>query len=292
MAADMLAGLPKLLKFKKKKGEEGEAELSDEEEDDDAKVQINSLDIVLKQEIERFNRLLSKISQTLSEIQRAIKGEVVMSMELDLMYTAMMNNQVPGLWEKVAYPSLKPLASWMIDLQQRMVFFHRWVDEGPPASFWMSGFFFPQGFMTGVLQNHARKYHLPIDKLAFEFDVLTVYEREDVSEAAEDGVYIDGLFMDGARWDPEQQVIADSKLGELFSNVPVIHFLPSTNLSEGITREQQTYECPVYKTSVRAGLLSTTGQSTNFVLAVDLPSNNNTEYWVLKGAALLCQLDS
>jgi dynein heavy chain len=290
LATEMLEGLPELLKFKKQKDQETEGDTveSDHEEDDNANVQVNSLDIVLKQEIERFNRLLTKISRTLSEIQRAIKGEVVMSIELDLMYTAMINNQVPLLWEKVAYPSLKPLASWMIDLQQRMVFFHQWTKEGPPASFWLSGFFFPQGFMTGVLQNHARKYKLPIDKLAFQFDVQSMYERKEVSEAAEDGVYIDGLFMDGARWDPENKVIADSNLGELFSNVPIIHFIPTDREKSDVP----TYECPVYKTSVRAGLLSTTGQSTNFVLAVELPTNHDTEYWVLKGAAILCQLDS
>jgi dynein heavy chain len=46
--------------------------------------------------------------------------------------------------------------------------------------------------------------------------------------------------------------------------MPVIHFNP---VKENITKSSD-YKCPVYKTSVRAGVLSTTGQSTNYILDV------------------------
>ena len=71
--------------------------------------------------------------------------------------------------------------------------------------------------------------------------------------------------------------------------MPLIHFIPTA----GYHPSTAEFSCPIYKTSVRAGELSTTGMSTNFVVAVELacPEGKDPDYWVLKGAAFLCQLN-
>jgi len=260
----------------------------------DAKGQVKSLSTVLRQEIDRFNNLLRVLWLTLDNIKKAIKGLVVMSADLEQIYTSFLNNQVPTQWASAAYPSLKPLGSWVTDLCLRLTFVTEWLKKGSPTSFWLSGLFFPQGFLTGVLQEHARKYNLPIDTLSFEFSVQSMYiDQATFSSSTElpkfaDGVLVHGLFMDAFRWDDENHVVVDSLYGQMQSVLPVMHMMPRQNF----TRPEADYIAPLYKTSVRAGVLSTTGHSTNFVVSVHLPSKHNSDYWVCKGAALLTQLDA
>lgn len=143
--------------------------------------------------------------------------------------------------------------------------------------------------MTGVLQMHARKYSIPIDTLSFSF-LVTQYDCcEDVEGAPLDGVLVYGLFIDNARWNRETETLDESEPGVMLAPLPIVHFKPC----QGYKPPSTSYECPLYKTSVRAGVLSTTGQSTNFVLCVSLPmrADTNSDFWVLQGVALMCMLD-
>jgi dynein heavy chain, axonemal len=279
LAADIASGLPDVLK----KTEAGSSTFVYRGE------HMDSLATVLSQEMVRFNKLLNVMTRSLFELQKAIRGEALMSDELDRMYGSLLNNQVPGNWEAAAYPSLKPLASWTKDLAQRIAFMRDWLVNGQPKVFWLSGFFFPQGFMTGTLQNHARKYMVPIDTLSFGYTITDhmVPEAVPESQVPTDGVLVSGLFMDGARWDSEKHTVADSRPGEMFAPIPIVHFRPEKDY----VTDPKEYSAPVYKTSVRAGTLSTTGMSTNFVVAVDMPTHDNPNKWVLMGCALLCQLN-
>lgn len=81
-----------------------------------------SLNTVLAQELLRFNALTSTVRASLINVGKAIKGEVPLSLELEEVSMSLFNNQVPELWHKRAYPSLKPLASWIQDFLARLQF--------------------------------------------------------------------------------------------------------------------------------------------------------------------------
>jgi dynein heavy chain len=99
-----------------------------------------------------------------------------MSMELEMMFNDFLNNKVPLQWVKAGYPSLKPLSSWVPDLLLRLEFISSWLYNGPPKTYWLPSFFFPQGFMTATLQTYARKTATPIDTLAFKTHILDCFD--------------------------------------------------------------------------------------------------------------------
>ncbi|XP_037873641.1 dynein axonemal heavy chain 12 [Bombyx mori] len=245
-----------------------------------------SMNTVLIQEMERFNKLLNEIKSSLQDLQKAVKGLIVMSPALDLQSNAMLLGKIPENWRKFSYPSLKPLPSYVADFIERLSMLEDWYQNGKPPTFWLPGFFFTQAFLTGSVQNYARAKTIPIDLLVFDFEIRNVdYE----TTPPKWGVFVQGLFMDGGRWNRETHAIAEQLPKVLNDNMPVIWLYPKlkNEFNEG-TR----YKCPLYKTLERKGVLATTGHSSNFVLAFYLPSDKPSAHWIKRSVALLLQLDN
>ncbi|XP_074657783.1 dynein axonemal heavy chain 2-like [Tubulanus polymorphus] len=242
------------------------------------------LNVVLLQEIQRYNALLNQIRESLVALEKGIQGLVVMSNELEDIFNCIFDARVPPSWLK-AYPSMKPLAAWTRDLVQRVEHFEKWATTAhPPTIFWMAAFTFPTGFLTAVLQTSARFNNVSVDSLSWEFTVMTV-DDSNITGPPKDGVLVKNLFLQGAGWDKKNQCLIEAEPMQLVCPIPTIHFKPvesKRRAGRGI------YTCPCYYYPNRAG---GAGRE-SFVVAVDLKSGEKMpDHWAKRGAALLMSLD-
>lgn len=134
------------------------------------------------------------------------------------------------------------------------------------------------------MQNYARKYQIAIDKLVYDYEIV----QEENPLPPSDGINVQGMFIEGCKWNYETRLLDESDPKILFVKCPMIWFKPCLN--EEI-KNYPHYNCPVYKTSERRGTLSTTGHSTNFVIMIRLPSDKPQSHWIKRGVAMLCSLD-
>ncbi|KAM4749227.1 dynein axonemal heavy chain 2 [Rhinophrynus dorsalis] len=245
----------------------------------------NPLNVVLLQEIQRYNALLNTIRSSLLDLERGIQGLVVMSTELEEIFTCIHDARVPPLWEK-AYPSLKPLAAWTRDLALRVDLFARWAETAhPPVLFWLSAFTFPTGFLTAVLQSAARQNNISVDSLSWEFIVSTV-DDNNLVYPPKDGVWVRGLYLEGAGWDKKNSCLIEAEPMQLVCPLPTVHFRPTESRKKN---NKGLYSCPCYYYPIRSG---SAGRA-SFVIGVDLRSGAEpAEHWIKRGTALLMSLDS
>ena len=170
------------------------------------------------------------------------------------------------------------LSAWYADLLVRIKELEVWTsDFALPNSVWLPGFFNPQSFLTAIMQSTARKYELPLDKMCLTCEV-TKKTREEMTQPMKEGACINGLYMEGARWDVLTNCLANSRLKELYPQMPVIWIKAIT---QDKMETRNLYECPVYKTRQR-------GQS--YIWTFNLKTKEKAAKWVLAGVALLLQI--
>lgn len=112
-----------------------------------------------------MNLLLAEMKRSLAELDLGLKGDLTMSEPMERLMHSLANDAVPASWRNLAYPSLRPLGSWLLNLLARCQQLTEWTtDLGLPKVVWLSGLFNPQSFLTAVMQSTARRNDWPLDK--------------------------------------------------------------------------------------------------------------------------------
>ena len=251
------------------------------------------LNIFLYQEVQRLQTAIDKVRSTLEIVMQAIRGEVVVTAEIMDSINAIYDARVPKLWlYSAAGDELSWLAPvlgiWYGGLLTRDTQYRSWLNTGRPTSFWMTGFFNPQGFLTAVQQEITRAHkneNWALDSVVLHAEVTEQNNHENIKGVPKEGVYVHGLFMDGAAWHAHDNTITESAPKKLFSPLPVLHV---TAVTKGSKRNSTAdygpfggYDCPVYKYPVRSDRY--------LIFSVLLPSRDHRPiHWILRGVALLC----
>ena len=130
------------------------------------------------------------------------------------------------------------------------------------------------------MQVTARKNEWPLDKLATVVDVSkkTVDEVNSGGETR-DGAFVNGLYVEGARWDTQTGCLEDAIMKQLYPPLPLLLIKAATQ-EKGEARD--IYPCPVYQTQDRGP---------TFVFTAGLKTKAPPLKWVLAGVALLMDVN-
>merc|ERR1719359_1342037 len=235
-----------------------------------------------------MNLLVGNIRQSLLELELGISGALNITDKMETLAKSLQLNQVYAVWEKLAYPSLKPLAVWFADLLLRMEQLVEWTTVLTLLkSLWISGFFNAMAFITSLMQTTSRATMQPLDFMRQRSRFLNVHDHNELPGLPADGVHVHGMFMEGAGWEEgkgdDEGYITDSKMKDLHPAMPINNMIA---LHVDQMDWTAMYACPVFTTSVRRGPEKGTADYV-FTANVRMDPDDEDKRWILAGAALL-----
>ncbi|XP_047354238.1 dynein axonemal heavy chain 5 isoform X2 [Vespa velutina] len=236
------------------------------------------MNIFLRQEIDRITRVIKEVYSTLTNLKLAIEGTIVMSQGLRKSLDSMYDARIPEKWLKISWESAT-LGFWYTELLERDHQFRHWCTHGRSKVFWMTGFFNPQGFLTAMRQEVTRAHKgWALDSVVLQ-NLITRFNKEDIKEQPQEGVYVHGLFLEGASLDRRAGKLIESKPKVLYEQMPVI-YIYAINTTAG--KDPKLYECPIYRKPQRT--------DQKYVGSIDFQTDHNPRHWTLRGVALLCDI--
>eukprot|EP01060_Flectonema_neradi_P002972 TRINITY_DN11858_c1_g1_i1.p1 TRINITY_DN11858_c1_g1~~TRINITY_DN11858_c1_g1_i1.p1 ORF type:complete len:4751 (+),score=995.77 TRINITY_DN11858_c1_g1_i1:132-14255(+) len=250
------------------------------------------LTIFWSQEVVRLTNAIRLIRSQLSDLQLAIAGTIVMSGSLQDILDSLFDARIPPEWEAVTWKATV-LGSWWVNLQKRFVQLDKWMKEDRPSKFWLAGFYNPQGFLTSVSQEVTRAHAGDKESWSLDESILvsevTKLDENDSEKQPSEGVYVYGLYLDGAGWDRMKCRLRDPLPKAEPSRMPLIHI--SAEAGKGLTTKtirkppSRNVNCAVYRYPQRG--------DSNWVFdcGLGMAEGDTAPMWIRRGIALLLSVD-
>eukprot|EP01022_Parablepharisma_sp_SALTPOND_P000876 TRINITY_DN105183_c0_g1_i1.p1 TRINITY_DN105183_c0_g1~~TRINITY_DN105183_c0_g1_i1.p1 ORF type:complete len:4616 (+),score=767.18 TRINITY_DN105183_c0_g1_i1:15469-29316(+) len=255
------------------------------------------------QEIRRFQNVYITIIKAIQEILMAIDGQIIMTPELDEAIQSLYNGKVPHTW---VYDPLGSEWSWISsstthwfkELSQRYNQLNTWSRTDRLGSYWLGGFFNPQGFLFAVKQEECRRkkdremttldgYELYSEVQSSQqwadvekFDYKVTQVRNKDKDKDEFSVLVHGLYIEGAVYGSSKG-LEDCKT-DILNLLQIVKITAKKRPDEPKAGYPgKAYYCPVYRYPSR-------GEKNLITKFKFEPGTKDADYWRKKGVAVLC----
>ncbi|KAJ3039942.1 Dynein heavy chain 10, axonemal [Rhizophlyctis rosea] len=240
--------------------------------------------VVLLQELERWNMLVDRMASSLRDLRRALKGEIGMSAKLDELANSLFNGALPNLWRSLAPQTEKGLGSWMLHFERRFQQYSTWIKSGEPPVMWLSGLHVPEAYITALVQTTCRKNGWPLDRSTLYTTVTEHTDPKEITERPQSGCFVQGLYLEGAGWDvKEGRLVRLETGGRLLTELPILRIIPIESYRLKLVN---TFRTPVYTTQQRRN-----ASGVGWVFDADLNTTDHISHWVLQGVCLVLNTD-
>ena len=138
---------------------------------------------------------------------------------------------------------LPTLGLWFSSLLSRDEQDRTWLNSARPVCYWLTGFFNPQGMLTAMKQEVTRKHKADkwaLDEVDYRTEVTTMERVDQCRAAPPEGVYVHGLFLDGAALDNKQGLLVESVPKTLIVPLPVL-FVSGLVRHEAVKRQIELF---------------------------------------------------
>jgi dynein heavy chain len=114
-------------------------------------------------------------------------------------------------------------------------------------------------------------------------NVTTHRDAKNITKRLDQGTYVQGLYIEGARWNVDEDCLDQQKPKELVNEMPLVQIIP---VEANKLKLRGTLKTPVYITQLRRNAMGV-----GLVCEADLKTKKHPSHWILQGVALMLNTD-